>query len=98
MNLSVIEIKNLFKQIIEKLECEEIKNVVFDDDTYRFIPTDKWNSFEEDAIEVGSLYDDIEALKLLASNEEIPCTYVDFDRLASVLRAISEIQNPATEV
>ena len=94
MNLSVSELKKIFELIIEKLDSENIKNIDFKNDIYRFIPTDKWSSFEEDTIEVGSLYEDIEALKLLNKDEERVCTYVDFDRTASVLRAISEILNP----
>ena len=98
MELSITELKILFEQIITKLEDEDVKSVKFNDDTYRFIPTDKWNSFEEDTIEIGSLYDDIESLKLLVRDRDRPCTYVDFDRLASILRAVSEIQNPVADL
>jgi hypothetical protein len=42
---------------------------------------------------VGSLFDDIKSIKKSIKENEI-ITYTDFDRLASLLRAISEINAP----
>ena len=96
IKIHTIELQKIFELIIQKLNNENIHIITFNNDLYRYIPTDNWNSFTNNDIETGSLFDDIEALKLLVNDKERPCTYVDFDRIASVLRAISEIQNPAS--
>jgi len=62
---------------------------------YWSIPADKWTSFNQPQANLGSLKDNIESLILLANDLERPCTYVDFDRTAAVLKAISEKNNPA---
>ena len=93
--ISVVEIRQVFERIINKLELENEVNVEFEKDLYRYIPTDQWDKYDEVVIEEGSLYDDLDSLRLLANDPKRPCTYVDFDRIASVLRAISQKNNPA---
>lgn len=97
------ELKILFDRVIEKLEQElgfdgevELKTSV-----YRLIPTEKWNSFNKpedwfsaSEIDQGDLDDDLNELRKIVQDVERPCTYVDFDRLASILREISEVRNP----
>lgn len=90
------DLKVIFNLIIEKLEFEEIKTINVENDAYRYIPTDSWNIFEKDEIELGSLFDDVNELKQLVTNDEHPCTFVDFDRLAFLLRFISEKFNSPT--
>jgi hypothetical protein len=92
--LSITELEIIFKKVIKKLEDERVKELVFKNDFYRLVPTDKWDSYEENIIHEASLFDDLESLKLLISDSKRNTTYVDFDRLASVLRAISENNNP----
>lgn len=92
--ISLNELSIVFNKIIEKLEFEELSEIVIYDNFYKFIPTDEWATFEKDVIETGSLFDDIEGLKKLVLDKNRPCTYVDFDRLASLLRAISQTNNP----
>jgi hypothetical protein len=87
-------LKSIFASFINKLEREVGKQVKIEGDYYRIIPTEKWNDFEASEEGVGSLYDDIAELKKLADVPEHPCTFVDFDRMASVLRAISQTYNP----
>lgn len=96
VELSELEI--LFNMLIGKLKDENILNIEINIDLYRFIPTDKWESFENNIVEMGSLFDDIDSLKLLISDKDRVFTYVDFDRLASLLHAISEIKNPIGNV
>ena len=93
-SISLHELEQIFKRVIEKLKSENVDEIELEKDFYRYIPTDKWDSFEADIYESGSLFDDSSSLKLLVNDEERLCTYVDFDRLASVLRAISQIKNP----
>ncbi|MDF0708489.1 hypothetical protein [Flagellimonas okinawensis] len=101
--IKVSELKKIFEKIIEKLEFEygndsemELKTI-----TYRLIPTEKWNKFEKpedwysaSEIDQGDLQDDVMELKKMISDDERIATFVDFDRLASILREISQIENP----
>lgn len=92
--IGIEELKIIFSKIIKKLEDEGYTELSFENDFYRIIPTDKWNSYEDEIIHEASLYDDIDSLKLLKKDSNRNITYVDFDRLASILRAISENNNP----
>ena len=92
--IKVVDLKIIFERVIDKLKFEGIDQIEIENDLYRYIPTDEWDSFERDEIEVGSLYDDLDSLELLVNDIDRPCTYVDFDRVASVLRAISRKNNP----
>ena len=101
--IKVSELKTLFKRVIEKLETEyssdaemELKTIIC-----RLIPTEKWNKFEKpedwfSASEImqGDLQDDIMELKKLTTDKDRIVTFVDFDRLASILREISQVENP----
>jgi len=89
-------LKKVFDRIIEKLEFEGVSAIKFEDDLYNKIPTHKWSIYNkpEEVVVMGSLHDDIDSLNELISYKGSICTYVDFDRSASVLRAISEIRNP----
>lgn len=91
--INITDLEQIFSRVLEKLRFEE-EEFVIEDDFYKFIPTDKWASFVEDIVETGSLSDDINNLKKLATDPKRPCAFVDFDRLASVLRAISQTKNP----
>ena len=102
-NIKVSELKILFDKIIDKLETEygketelELKTI-----TYRLISSNKWNKFEKpedwfSASEIvqGNLEDDVMELMKLISDDKRIATFVDFDRLASVLREISEVEKP----
>jgi hypothetical protein len=95
-NLSLIELEIVFKLLVLKLKNENINNISFDKDKYWIILTDEWNVFSKIPEEaVGSLFDDIDCLKDAIQKNEI-ISYTDFDRIASVLRAISEIQAPTS--
>ncbi len=94
MTIHKNEIKIAFERIMEKLEYEGIEQIEINTDWYRFIPADEWKDFTKDVVEVGSLNDDAESLKLMINDKNRQCTYVDFDRLASILRAISQEMNP----
>lgn len=91
------KLENIFKKLIEKLTDEKVGDIVIENDLYRFVPTDVWSSYEKNVILEGSLFDDIDSLELLLADSKRFCTYVDFDRIASVLRAISEKLAPVDE-
>lgn len=92
--IKIEELEIIFSKIINKLKDEGFYELSFNEDFYRIIPTEKWDSYDEDIIHEASLYDDIDSLKLLIHNQDRYTTYVDFDRLASILRVISEKNNP----
>jgi hypothetical protein len=94
--IEINDLKQIFNRIIEKLEFEEIQEFYCEKDLYNKIPAYSSNIYNNinDRITIGSLKDDIECLNKLAKNADRPCTYVDFDRTASLLNAISEKLNP----
>ncbi|WP_157951128.1 hypothetical protein [Cyanothece sp. BG0011] len=62
--------------------------------------SDEWDNFNSDSppdAAVGSLVDDWESLQKILTQEHI-VTYVDYDRFASILRAISETIMPSKDI
>lgn len=101
ITVSVNELEFFFKRIIETLRSEGLESIELDTDYYLKISADKWEKFDEyydRKIDpsVGSLIDDYESLKkeLYGDFIDIPIPYVDFDRVASLLHAISQKINP----
>jgi hypothetical protein len=99
------ELRLIFERVIEKLETLYGADAGIDLNTivYRIIPTEKWNKFEKPEdwfsasdIDQGDLHDDLTQLKKLIQEKDQICTFVDFDRLASILREISQVKNPVT--
>jgi hypothetical protein len=89
------EIESVFNLLIKKLHLEGIKSIEIENkDYYWLIGSPEWTDMEKVAEpEVGSLTDDWDSLKKTITGDRI-VTYIDFDRLASILRAISEELNP----
>ena len=97
INVTTRQLKEIFNRIVEKLEREGIDNVNIDEDYYWIILSGEWTDFDSNpSPAVGSLIDDWESL-LRCLNGNAPFTYVDFDRTASILRAVSEKVNPSKE-
>ncbi|WP_298547112.1 hypothetical protein [uncultured Aquimarina sp.] len=94
--IKVKELETLFRRVIQKLESENIKEIDLDEDFYRFIPTDNWNSYEDIIID-GSLFDDWDSMQMHITNSEEFFPYINLDRIASILRYISEKENPVDE-
>ena len=94
--ITIKEVEVLFKLAIEKLKNDKLANVEFNNDEYWIITTDEWDKFEDiPKPAVGSIKEDIEFLRA-AIKENVIYSYSDFDRLATILRAISEIQAPGS--
>jgi len=88
------ELEMIFASIIKKLNFElEKGEIELNQDLYRIIPTQYWSITQQNNELIGSLDDDINELKKLLTNSNRPITFVDLDRCASVLRAISESLN-----
>ncbi|MBS1755584.1 MAG: hypothetical protein JST34_16210 [Bacteroidetes bacterium] len=96
--ITIIDLEIIFTRIIRKLKEQGISKITIETDLYNKIPTHKWSIYNkiEDNIVMGSLFDDIDSLKKMISDNKHPCTFVDFDRLASLLHIISEIENPVS--
>lgn len=92
--VSVEFIEHVFARIIEKLKFELQSDIIsLDTDFYLNIPTSEWTSYTH-SFYPESLSDDIDNLEKLIQDKNGFCTYVDLDRTASLLRAISFEQNP----
>ncbi|MDJ0658444.1 MAG: hypothetical protein QNJ42_03030 [Crocosphaera sp.] len=66
-------------------------------DYYWLITSDEWEDFNSNSPPdpvVGSLIDDWESLQKILTQEHI-VTYLDYERFASILRAISETIVPS---
>jgi hypothetical protein len=79
-----------FEKIIDFLPSE----VTISEDNYWIIGSDEWTIFSREVVpDVGSLNDDWYFLyQLISEKREVSSS--DLDRLASILRAISEEINP----
>ena len=95
MQVSVNELETLFKLVIRKLKQDNILKIDLDMDEYWVIFSNEWNIFEETPTpSVGSLVEDVEYLKKAIQENEIH-SYSEFDRLASLIRFISERNAPS---
>lgn len=94
--ITVAEIEVLCKLLIDKLKGDNLTEIEVSTDEYWIVLTDNWENFKKQPeLAVGSLKDDIKYLKQ-AIDEGQMYAYSHLDNLASVLRAISEKQNPST--
>ena len=98
-SIKTSDLKLVFSRIIKKLEYEGLESIETESDLYNIIPADKWDITNniDDVVIIGSLQDDIECIEKLAGDPNRICTYVDFDRVATILRAISQKECPAND-
>lgn len=92
---SIEKLEKLFNMILVKLKNDGLNEIEIANDEYWIILTNQWSDFSKDPeIAVGSIQEDINFLnKALEANEIL--TYADLDRVASILRMISELQAPS---
>jgi predicted HAD superfamily phosphohydrolase YqeG len=94
-NISVDEIEKIFSLVVEKLKKDGVGNISFDLDEYWIILTNEWNDFKNvPSPSVGSFVDDVNCLKKVIG-QNIIYSYSEFDRIAIVLRALSEKMAPS---
>ena len=92
--ITVNEIELIFERLIEKIKNDGIEFLDLETDYYWIIASDEWDNFESSPdMCVGSLVDDWNELQKILNPERM-VTYVDCDRFASILRAVSETINP----
>lgn len=100
INIRIEQLEFIFKLLIEKAKNDQIKTLSIDIDYYWIIMSDDWEDFSSNSTPdpaVGSLVDDWESLQKILTQEHI-VTYVDYDRFASILRAISETIMPSKDI
>jgi len=95
MRIEINKLKMVVLKIIDTIKNEYGgDNIEIEEDDYFYIPADIWSDFDKVyksniTFPVGSLEDDWKSLLNLLE-EDGYCTCIDFDRVASILRAISE--------
>jgi len=93
MTISIADLENYFNLIILKLKASGINSIEIKGDYYLNISAEQWDTFDKEVSpSIGSLADDINSLNKNVRDEFF--TYVDFDRVSSVLKAISQELNP----
>ncbi len=93
--ITTYEIEAIFKLVINKLKEDEVSYIEIPDDDYWQVPADQWSDFGTvPEPVVCSLADDFNYLKKAIEASSI-ISYSDFDRLASLLRIISEKMAPS---
>lgn len=89
--IKIEDIELLLTKTIKKLKEDKHTEFSFEYDEYWIITTDEWNKFDaEPKPAVGSLNDDINFLKSVIK-EDLNISYLELERLASILRALSEV-------
>lgn len=93
--ITVDEIKQIFECLIQRINNDNIESVDVEIDYYWLITSDEWDNFDSSPeIAVGSLVDDWDSLQEVLESKRI-ITYLDYERFASILRAISETIAPS---
>ena len=95
MIVTVENLRLLFENLMKKMEKDGISSLEINDvDYYWIVLSSEWTNFKSEVKPaVGSLVDDWQSLQKVISGEQI-LTYVDFERIAAILRAISETVAP----
>ncbi|SEL33896.1 hypothetical protein SAMN05444354_105259 [Stigmatella aurantiaca] len=90
MQIQLLQLAMLAKKLVEDYEARGYGTVPIDDmDMYWVVQPPEWTDLHhEPKLSTGSLKEDWEALQRVLDGQ-MP-TAVDFDRLAAVLRAVSE--------
>ncbi|HEX8704005.1 MAG TPA: hypothetical protein VF815_34555 [Myxococcaceae bacterium] len=90
MQIQLLQLAMLATKLIESYRERGYESVSIDDmDMYWIVQSPEWSDLQhEPQLSVGSLKDDWESLQRVLEGQ-MP-TAVDFDRLAAMLRAVSE--------
>jgi hypothetical protein len=88
------DLKKAMDIVFEKIASSINDNVCISNDYYLHIHMDEAYDFEKNVEPaIGSLFDDWENLcKVISKQQHV--TFVDIDRLSSILKAISQELNP----
>ncbi|GGJ59585.1 hypothetical protein [Deinococcus roseus] len=95
MEIDIEKLNLVFNRILDRISSLENASIKLEADYYWMIPGDQLTNLNLGNIDpvIGSLSDDwMELSKLL--DTERPVSFVDLDRLANLLRMMSEEYNP----
>lgn len=94
LNIKYDELVTIFNLILKKLENDQVVEIELDNIEYWLISAEEWDiGNEKPELGVGSLADDWEGIKKCLKENRV-ISYIEFDRLSSILRAISQKQAP----
>lgn len=95
MDIKINDLERILVKIAEHLHSMKVNSIKIEKDSYLIIGSDAWYNVFNDGIkpDIGSLNDDWLSVKKNILEREI-VTSVDLDRLASILRAVSQQFNP----
>lgn len=95
IKVTIDELESIFKRLVQKAREDGIEFVNIESDYYWIIFSDEWDNFSSSPEpSVGSLIDDWNSLQGISKTNRI-VTYLDYERLASILRALSETITPS---
>lgn len=95
IRIDVDEIELIFEKLLQRLKTDRVESLELETDYYWIVTTDEWDDFSSGSpsTAVGSLVDDWNSLQDAVNTDRI--TYLDLDRFASILRALSETISPS---
>jgi signal transduction histidine kinase len=96
--ITVNKLKQIFELLLQRINDDNIQFIEVETDFYWLITSDVWSNFDSspEAV-VGSLIDDWNSLQEVLENKHI-VTYLDYERFASILRAMSETIAPSKKL
>ena len=95
IRINVNELKQMFDFLVQRINDDNIEFIDVETDFYWLVTSDEWSNFNSspEAV-VGSLVDDWNSLQEVLKSKGI-VTYLDYERFASILRAMSETIAPS---
>ncbi|MDR1852018.1 MAG: hypothetical protein LBR21_05125 [Propionibacteriaceae bacterium] len=92
MKISITTLSKAFEKVSERIKADLGDEIEIENDYYWAVGSPERTQFDssDPPLMVGSLFDDIECLKR-AVDGEAPFTLVDFERFASIILEISDL-------
>jgi len=95
--ITVEQLSRIFELLIQKLRADNVEKIDVPMNEYWYIGSDEWANFKDDLTQlVGSLDDDWDSIKSVIDGQNI-ISYLDFERVGFILRAISETIIPTSK-
>lgn len=96
LNITLSELQLIWEKLFDKISEATKEKIVIDDlDMYWSVGAPEcYDMMKEPALVVGSLKDDLDELKKLLGNVNRPAAFINLERFAAVLNAISQKLNP----
>ena len=96
LSITLNELQLIWEILFMKLSEAAKEKIIIDDlDMYWSVGAPEcYDMLKEPSLVVGSLKDDLDELKKLLGNKDRPTAFINFERFAAVLNAISQKLNP----